>query len=228
MNCKQFNNMMDDYIDGSLSAIQLGHMQPHLNNCEKCRHLFAQAQSLTTALKDITVPPAKAGYEQRMLSFLETKPAQKTHFQNWLIAGFGSAIAATFTLWLTFSSQSLFSTNAENVASINLFVKKEQTVDLIFNLPNELAEATLTIELPDKVEISGYPGKRQLSWNTSFKKGANRLALPIIGSEENNGVLIARLNNNGTSKIFRVQINTRHSPTSLFIPDNITMKSNRV
>lgn len=223
MNCNQFNKMMDDYIDGALSTIQLGHMQPHLNHCEKCRHLFTQAQSLTMALKNITVPPAKAGYEQRMLTFLENKPAQKTHFQNWLVAGFGSAIAATFTLWLTFSPQSTLSTNAENVASINLFVKKEKTVDLIFNLPNELAEATLTIELPDKVEVSGYPGKRQLSWNTSFKKGANRLALPIIASEANKGFLIARLKTKGTTKIFRVKIDSMSAPTSMLIRHNNTI-----
>jgi len=223
MNCTQFKNMMDDYIDGTLSAIQLGHMQPHLNHCEKCRHFFTQAQSLAAALKDIEVPPAKTGYEQRMLKFLEEKQTHNTHLQNWFVTGLGGAIAATFTLWLTFSSPSIFSTDADNANSINLIVQKEKTVDLIFNLPNELTDATLTLELPDKVEISGYPGKRQLSWNTSFKKGANRLALPIIASDENNGMLVARLINKGTTKTFRVHINTRHAPTSQFMPNKITV-----
>lgn len=224
MNCTQFQNTMDDYIDGTLSAIQLNHVQTHLNQCGKCRHIFIKALSLTAALKDMPVPSAKIGYEQRMLKFLEKKQPQKTHIQNWLIAGFGSAIAATFTLWLTFSSPSIFSPNAENVNTVNLFVQKEQTVDLIFNLTNELTDATLTLELPDNVEISGFPGKRQLSWNTSFKKGANRLALPIIASEENSGILIARLSSNGTSKIFRVHINTRQSsPTSLFMQNKSTV-----
>lgn len=223
MNCTQFHNMMDDYIDGSLSAIELNHFQVHMNNCSTCRNRVIAAQNLMAALQDTPVPAAKHGYEQRVLKFLESKPAQKTHFRNWFIAGFGSAVAATFTLWLTFSSLSIFSNNAENMASVNLFVKKEQTVDLIFKLPNELAQATLTIELPDKVEISGYPGKRQLSWNTSFKKGSNRLALPIIASEANKGILIARLKTKGTTKIFHIMINSMSAPTSMLIhTSNIT------
>ena len=222
MNCTQFQSMIDDYIDGTLSTIQLSHFQSHMNQCGACRRIFIKALSFAAALKDIPVPTAKSGYEQRMLRFLENKPAQKTRVQNWFIAGFGSAIAATLTLWLTFSSQSIFSTNTEEVASINLPVKKEKTVDLIFNLPSELAEATLTIELPDKVEVAGYPGKRQLSWNTSLKKGANRLALPIIASEANKGFLIARLKSKGTTKIFRVKIDSMSSPTSMLIRHNNT------
>ncbi len=223
MNCTQFQSMMDDYIDSTLSTIQLSHFQAHMNQCSTCHNSFIKALSLAAALKDIPVPPVKTGYEQRMLKFLENKPAQKTHIQNWFITGFGSAIAATFTLWLTFSSLSIFSSNAENMASINLFVKKEQTVDLIFNLPNELAKATLTIELPDKVEISGYPGKRQLSWNTSFKKGSNRLALPIIASEANKGILIARLKTKGSTKIFQIKINSMSAPTSMLKYQNNTI-----
>jgi len=214
---------MDDYIDGTLSAIQLSHIQPHLNYCEDCSKVFAQAQSLTAALKDIPVPPAKADYEQRMLAFLEKKQPQKIHVQNWFVAGFGTVIAATLTLWLSFSSPSMFESNVENVNAIDLVVKKEQTVDLIFNLTNELADATLTLELPNNVEIAGFPGKQQLSWNTSFKKGANRLALPIIASGESNGILIARLSTKGTSKVFRIHINTRHTPTSLFMRNSITV-----
>ena len=174
MNCTQFQNMMDDYIDGATSAIQLSHIQLHLNQCGKCNHIFIKALSLAAALKDVPVPPAKMGYEQRMLSFLEKKQPQKIQRHNWLVAGFAGAIAATFTLWLSFSSLPIFSTDAENMETINLMVQKKQTIDLVFNLANELSEATLTIELPEKIEIAGYKGKRQLSWKTSFKKGANR------------------------------------------------------
>lgn len=65
--------------------------------------------------------------------------------------------------------------------------------------------------------ISGYAGKRQLKWKTSFKKGANRLALPLIASEQVEGVLIARLTNNGTTKSFRVQLNANQPSSSLMI-----------
>lgn len=225
MNCTQSQNFLDDYIDGSLSATQQGHVQTHLNNCDECQHVFSLAQNLTVTLKDTPVPPAKVGYEKRMLKFLDQKQPQKAYNQNWFIAGFGSAIAATFTLWLVFSPISILSTGTENLNTINLLVQKKQTVDLVFNLANELTGATLTLELPEKIEIAGYPGKQKLIWKASFKKGANRLALPIIGSEERNGILVARLTKNGTSKIFRVRINTKQPSTSLYIQD-VTVVTN--
>ena len=70
MNCTQSNNMLDDYVDGNLSASQLTHVQSHLSTCAECRHNFTQAQNIVTAMKDIPVPPAKLGYEKRVLSFL--------------------------------------------------------------------------------------------------------------------------------------------------------------
>lgn len=222
MNCTQLKNMLDDYLDGSLSAVQLMYVQSHLNCCDECQSIFAQAQKLTRSLKDLPIPPAKAGYEDRMLKFLDkTRPGQTRQSQknNWLVAGFSGAITATLTLWLVFSPLSIFSTNTENMSTVNLLVQEKKTIDLVFNLASDLTDATLTIELPEKIEVSGYPGKRQLAWETSFKKGANRLALPLIGIEVNSGILTARLSQKGITKTFRVRINTDQSqpPTSLFI-----------
>ena len=222
MNCTQTQSMLDDYLDGSLSAIQLDHTQAHLNQCAECSHIFSQALALSDVLKDMPVPAAKIGYEQRMLKFLDKKQSKKTQQQNWFVAGFGSAIAATLTLWLVFSPISILTTNNENIGTVNLLVQKKQTVDLVFNLANDLTEATLTLELPEKIEVAGYPGKQQLSWKTSFKKGANRLALPIISNEAQSGFLIARLTNKGTTKTFRIRINTKHPPTSLYFRDILT------
>ncbi len=216
MNCTQFNKMLDNYIDGTLLTIQLSHVQSHLITCGHCQKSYTQAKELITALKDIPVPPAKAGYEKRVLSFLHTHSDKHVHKHNGFTTGFSTALAASFALWLFFSPLSFFSDNTENLNTVNLFVQKKQTVDLVFNLAKGLPEATLTIKLPEKIEVAGYAGKRQLSWKTSFKKGANRLALPIISREASSGMLIARLTNNGITKTFRIQINTKQTPTSFF------------
>ncbi|MFV1985382.1 MAG: zf-HC2 domain-containing protein, partial [Thiohalomonadales bacterium] len=100
MNCTQSQNMLDGYIDDLLSVIQLNDVQAHLNDCNKCRGVFTQAQDLANTLKDMPIPPAKIGYEQRMLKFLEKKKSQNKRHTSWFIAGFGSAITASFALWL--------------------------------------------------------------------------------------------------------------------------------
>ena len=221
MNCTQFEKMLDDYIDGSLSTIQLSHAQAHLNECEHCQKMYAQANELLVALKELPVPPAKAGYEKRVLSFLENKPRKTTPHHNWFFAGFGSAVAASFALWLVFSPLSLFPDKTENMTTVNLLVEKKQTVDLVFNLASDLADATLTIDLPENIVIAGYENKRQLSWNTSFKKGANRLALPLIAKEQFDGVLIAHLSNKGTTKSFRVRISSTQPSSKLMIKNEL-------
>lgn len=222
MNCTQSQNMLDDYIDGNLSAIQLSALEAHLKQCDACTDHFNAAQKLLVALKDIPVPPAHDGYEKRMLKFLEEKKPISKH-SSWFVAGFTSAIAASFAFWLIFSPVTTLNTNKIN--SVNLIVQKKQTVDLVFNLDNALAEATLTLELPEKVEIAGYPGKRELSWKTSLKKGANRLALPLIATEKHTGYLIAHLKNNGKTKTFRIHLDTKQPQSSLLIQENLQVNT---
>ena len=217
MICTQYQNMLDDYLDGSLSVIQLNNTQAHLNTCRTCRDFFNQSEKILAALKDMPVPPAKLGYEQRVLSFLDKKQSQS---KNWFIAGFGSAVAASFALWLVLSP--LTTVDSKKMNNVNLIVQQKQTVDLVFTLADELTDATLTLELPHKIEISGFPGKRQLTWKTSFKKGSNRLALPLIAKENFDGILVAHLSNKGKTKSFRIQIDTRQPSSSQLIQNNLT------
>ena len=226
MNCAQSQQMLDDYIDGTLSPIQLDHLQSHLKKCDVCQHSFSQAQALLLMLKDAPVPPAKKGYEQRVLNFLEKKSTNKSHQHHWFTAGFTSAIAASLVVWLSVSPISIFSTSSNGVNTVNLTVKQIRKVDLVFNTATELNDATLTIELPEKIEVSGYLGKRKLKWTTSFKKGTNRLALPLIAKEEHDGVLIASLRKNGKTKIFHIYIDSHPPTSSLFIKDGITTTTN--
>lgn len=219
MNCTQYQNMLDDYLDGTLSTVQLNDLHTHLNKCEDCSNEFSQAEEIFISIRNIPVPPAKEGYEQRMLKFLEKKQPQKNQQRNWFMAGFGSALAATFAMWLNFSPLSI--SNLEEMSTVNLTVHQTQKVDLVFNLPGELKDATLSLELPEKIEIAGYPGKRQLKWKTSFKKGANRLALPLIASEKQNGILIASLTKDGKTKLFRIRLESQFPSSSMFILDDI-------
>ncbi|MFK5914312.1 MAG: hypothetical protein QM484_08040 [Woeseiaceae bacterium] len=221
MNCTQFNKILDDYIDGSLLTIQLSHAQLHLNECTDCQRIYSQANCLLTTLKDIPVPPAKVGYEKRVLSFLNNKQEKQTPYQNLFFAGFSGAVAASFALWLILSPVSQFSPPTENMKTVNLLIQKQQTIDLVFNLASELPDATLTIKLPEKVEIAGYSGKRQLIWTTSLKQGPNRLALPLIARNKNNGILIATLSKNGKTKTFKIKINS-HPPASSFFQGDVS------
>ena len=213
MNCQQTQNMLDDYLDGNLSPIQLSHVQSHLHECGECQHVYSRAKQLATRLKDMPVEPASADFEQRMLGLLQAEAREKPSSQHFM-QGFATAIAASFLLWFVVTS---VTPENSNINSITVAAAKPQTIDLVFNLPADLADARLTIELPEQMEIIGHPGKQQLSWTTNLKKGSNRLALPIISKQAGSVVLVARLGKGNSNKVFRVRINANTSPTSLFI-----------
>ena len=58
------------------------------------------------------------------------------------------------------------------------------------------------------MELDGYPGRRELAWQTSLKKGQNILDLPIMAIGVGQGELLAQLNYDGTVKILRVVLKT--------------------
>ena len=220
MNCTQSLKMLDDYIDGNLSAIQYSTLHSHFNKCDACRAKFSQANQLCLRLKDIPVPPAKPGFEQRVLGFLEAQQTQTKRLNRWLSVGLYSAIAATLAIWLNISPVSESPSGVNHLSTIDLVVAKTRKVDLVFNLPEQLRHATLKIVLPEKIEVAGYTGKRQLQWKTSLRKGTNRLALSLIATQQNDGFLIAQLSKDGKTKTFRVQIKTQQPQSSLSIQGN--------
>ena len=222
MNCTQSLQFVDDYLDGSLAVIQQDRLHRDLSECKDCRQYYEQANNLLTELKDIPVPPPRAGYEERMLAFLNSEQTEKHCKSHWFATGFATAFAASFALWIVFSSPgSLFKQQVETIEIVKLSIQQPRTVDLVFNLANDLSDATISLELPDKFQIAGYPGKQKLQWKTSFKKGTNRLTLPLIATEEQNGFLIARLSKKGKTKVFRIRLDSQ-APMSSTFEENVT------
>jgi len=223
MNCEQTQQLLDEYLDGELSGNQLDLLEAHLNECENCAHRYNEASSLLVALKQLPVPPVRDGYEEKVLSFLKHEKSAKHHGKKGFIVGFGTAIAASFALWMIFSPVSIFKPHSFEVLKVvKLEVKQQHAVDLVFNLDSDLSDATLTLELPERVEIVGYPGKSQFKWKTSLKKGANRLTLPLFATEKQNGILIASLVKDGKIKTFRININSIPPSSTMFIQDNFS------
>ncbi len=222
MNCTQSQQMLDDYLDSSLSTIQLDTLHRHLSDCDACSNIFSQAEDVLSHLRMMPVPPIREGYEQRMLKFLDKKQSQKSKQRNWFMAGFGSALAATLAIWLNLSPVSMLTPNIEKISTVNLTVRQTQKINLVFNLANDLHDATLTLDLPEKIEISGYPGKRQLKWKTSLKKGTNRLVLPLIATKKQNGYLTASLTKEGKTKLFRIHLSSQLPASSILILDKVT------
>jgi hypothetical protein len=66
----------------------------------------------------------------------------------------------------------------------------------------------MIIDLPAGIEIEGFPGQRQLRWETDLKAGRNTLTLPLTArSVVTDGVLKTRVDYGGGQKELAIILN---------------------
>jgi hypothetical protein len=94
-----------------------------------------------------------------------------------------------------------------------------QPVRLVFNSPAALKQVTLRVALPEGVEIAGFPGERELSWQTDLKEGSNVLELPVLAHGAG-GILVAAVSDGADRREFAVELRVspgeRHSSLEAF------------
>jgi hypothetical protein len=69
-----------------------------------------------------------------------------------------------------------------------------------------MESATLTVSLPNGVELAGFPGQSEISWETSLNEGRNLLPLKLIALTPVGGELLARLEHEDRDRVFRLQL----------------------
>mgnify|MGYP006308402341 CR=1 FL=1 len=66
------------------------------------------------------------------------------------------------------------------------------------------------MRLPEHVELEGYPGRRELSWETDLTSGSNLLAVPLVArAARTNGELVTTLRWGDREKRFRVRLRVK-------------------
>ena len=171
------------------------------------RHTM-QEQELLDLLKDYPVPEAEAGFYDRALVRAVHKGSRRQR-NRWMLAGFGSAIAAGLTIWAV--TAMLMTTpqlpDAEpTIPGVTIAMEQEHTVRLVFASAEALDSATLTVSLPEGIELAGFPGQREITWETSLQEGKNLLPLTLIALTPAGGELLARLEHDDRNRTFRLRV----------------------
>lgn len=170
----------------------------------------SQEQELLELLKDYPVPEAQAGfYDQALVQ--AAHQGTKRQRNRWMMTGFGSAIAAGLAIWVI--TATLWTTPEHTVPGtdpsipgVTVMLEEEHTVRLMFASATSLENATLTVTLPDGIELAGFPGQREIAWETSLEEGKNVLPLTLIALTPAGGELLARLEHEDRSRTFRLQV----------------------
>ena len=89
-------------------------------------------------------------------------------------------------------------------------VDEPKTVRLVFSSATALPDATLTVSLPEGLELAGFAGQREITWSTSLTPGKNVLALELIATSPVNGDVYATLRHADEEKTFRLRVDADH------------------
>jgi len=201
MECRDFTLQLDDYLDGRVDAVRQRSIQGHLERCPNCRSRHQHAVALQAALRTLPAPTPHPGFVDQALS-RATRAALSSAHPTWR-AVIGMAIAATLVLGVALGV--FLAAQPSPVRTVALTLERPETVRLIFNSAKPLQAATLSLALPENVELVGYGDRRELSWQTDLRKGGNLLRLPLVARGTAKDELVARLSHGGSSKTFRLK-----------------------
>jgi len=169
---------------------------------------ITQEQELLDLLKDYPVPQAEAGFYDRALVRAVHRGSRRQR-NRWLLAGFGSAVAAGLAIWMITAmlmTAPQLPDAEPAIPGVTIAMEQERTVRLVFSSAEALDSATLTVSLPDGIELAGFPGQREITWETSLQEGRNLLPLTLIALTPAGGEVLARLEHKDRNRTFRLRV----------------------
>jgi len=202
MDCRHFALRVDDWLDGRLNLAERQLMQSHVERCPGCRRGYEDAGALRATLRMLPAPAVRPGFAERALATAAAAPRRGRQ------AMLGMALAASLVLGLGVA-MILFAVRPEPVHTVVLTVRQPESVRLVFNAGKPLPGATLSLSLPENVEIVGFGERRELTWQTDLDEGENLLRLPLVAHGPAGGELVARVSRGASSRTFRLKIEVR-------------------
>lgn len=212
MTCQQYQNKIEPFLDRELDAEQAIILQQHIESCVDCQKEYQYGRLLRSALATMPAEVSREGFfqtafERVRLQYPDTKQAQhnKPHWRNrWIQMGFAGAVMASFMLWVVFS---IFLLPQQNQAPIvQLALNQSLTIPIAFNASDNFDKVTITMQIPQQVELNGHKGKRTISWDTYLTKGNNVLKLPLTAVTEGDGLFMASLKHGNKVKTFKFHL----------------------
>ena len=209
MDCSKFALRLDDLFDGRLHALGRKSLEEHLERCADCRTRYEHSAAVLEAVRKLTPPAPHPGFIDQALS-RATRPVPAAH-SKWRPV-IGMALAASLVLSVALGV--FLATRPDPVQAVVLTIDQPETVRLMFNSAKPLKAATLSLALPENVELVGYGGRRELSWQTDLREGGNLMQLPLVVRGVTKDDLVASLSHGGNSKTFRLKIDVDNTGRS--------------
>ncbi len=171
----------------------------HLESCELCRHWYADLV-LDSALAGFQTPEPRAGFVDRVMDSATRDARRRTNSPVLALAASIAFIGIAIGLFLGRGQTS------DVVFEVAMAPYQERLVEVVIATAAEREQTTLTIALPDGLELTGFPDQRAVRWQADLAAGKNLLALPLVLTGEADTHFTVHMNYGSTERILRVDV----------------------
>ena len=235
MNCTEVENQLDDYLDHScgsrhssdLDDLEAAAIAMHIQGCADCQVALERRHALLHDLRSLPVPaPAASFLEKTIAAAAETVDQHSSNEQNRrrtdsraasgksvprAVIGLAAALLGAVMLGTIAFGPTVDPAPDSGLPSISLTTDTVTPIKLAFSSEKALDDARLHLSLPVGVELMGYDGRSDISWNTDLEAGTNVLRLPLVGRTASSDLLVARLEHPTGTKTFRLHVTVNDS-----------------
>ena len=209
MTCEQVTKWLDAYLDGELESGPSAAFEHHVATCESCDNTLKAARALQRALVDYPIAGPSDGFFERALNAASTAPSQRSSGPpRWVAAGFLGAFAASIATVVLTGLLVRAPKPEPNAAlpGVSIAMSESHTVNLVFASADVRDVGSLTVDLPEGVQLSGYEDRRQVQWNTRLQAGKNVLPLELVAVDCRGGHWGSRWRHSDKVKICTVNV----------------------
>jgi anti-sigma factor RsiW len=214
MDCQRTRERLEDHLDGRLTPAASAGVAGHVAECADCAAELAAREDLRAALRELPVPAPSADLWPRALARAQRR--QRKRQRAWSAGGLAVAASLLVAVAVGLVTQGP-ATAPAGPTVVAVTPGQTERINLAFNSPARLERVTLSVALPEGVEIAGHPGKRRLSWQTTLEAGRNLLRLPVV-LRGSGGVLRADLRFDGGQRSFSLQVRPSSPDVSGLLP----------
>ena len=221
MHCEKTQSLLNDYIDDTLSVIDLEVVHNHCHTCDCCARQLEALRIQKESLRTLPVPPASNGFEKRVVATAIQHAQTSQQLRNKQGSFYKYATAAMISalvLWLGFLNDTKTGKDDLYLVSVGDEVR---TIKVAIDSEQALETVNMRVELSDNLELKGFGNKKQIHWTTHLREGVNVISLPIVGIAQGEGDITTRIQLNGKEKVM-------HIKTEYKLPDSVLYKGNMV
>ncbi|MDZ7787407.1 MAG: hypothetical protein U5K73_04510 [Halofilum sp. (in: g-proteobacteria)] len=182
MNCEEFRNLWSDWHDGH-DDVDDAAMARHRDTCPECARHDRQMRALLDGLATLPLPGERPGHAPWV-------------GPRW--AALAATLVIGIALGLVLAQRDEPASTTPEAAPVELAAAGEQRIAIAIESPRHYADVEFTVQLPEGVELAGFPGQREVRWTGSLAEGRSRLRLPLrVSSDARGGELVTRIRHAG-------------------------------